>query len=244
MQRAARSAAWVSVGTGTGRGPLPHPPHFRFPSPPVTGSRSRFPSPPRYRFPSPITGSRSRFPSPVTGSRYRFPSPRYQFPLPVPLPPLPVPLPPLPVPLPPLPVPGSPPVHAMDKESLLQLRRRTGLPILQCREALQSCGGDLAQAEAWLLEHARRHGWSPRAQERPAREGLVGLIREGHVGVMVEVSCETDFVARTPEFQQVVAQAALGTYGCCQWGGAPTDPPLNTHTHTEPYGCCQWGGAP
>ncbi|XP_033927489.1 elongation factor Ts, mitochondrial [Melopsittacus undulatus] len=108
------------------------------------------------------------------------------------------------------------PVHAMDKESLLQLRRRTGLPILQCREALQSCGGDLAQAEAWLLEHARRHGWSPRAQERPAREGLVGLIREGHVGVMVEVSCETDFVARTPEFQQVVAQAALGAMELCR----------------------------
>uniref|UniRef100_A0A8V5GV61 Elongation factor Ts, mitochondrial n=1 Tax=Melopsittacus undulatus TaxID=13146 RepID=A0A8V5GV61_MELUD len=135
--------------------------------------------------------------------------------------PLPVPLPPLPVPLPPQAVPSrflltGAPVHAMDKESLLQLRRRTGLPILQCREALQSCGGDLAQAEAWLLEHARRHGWSPRAQERPAREGLVGLIREGHVGVMVEVSCETDFVARTPEFQQVVAQAALGAMELCR----------------------------
>uniref|UniRef100_A0A8V5GTA5 Elongation factor Ts, mitochondrial n=1 Tax=Melopsittacus undulatus TaxID=13146 RepID=A0A8V5GTA5_MELUD len=134
---------------------------------------------------------------------YRFPSPRYQFPVPV-------------TGSPP-PVTGSPPPPGCPlPESLLQLRRRTGLPILQCREALQSCGGDLAQAEAWLLEHARRHGWSPRAQERPAREGLVGLIREGHVGVMVEVSCETDFVARTPEFQQVVAQAALGAMELCR----------------------------
>ncbi|XP_061211006.1 elongation factor Ts, mitochondrial isoform X3 [Neopsephotus bourkii] len=67
------------------------------------------------------------------------------------------------------------PVLAADKESLLQLRRRTGLPILQCRDALQRCGGDLAQ-----------------------------------------LSCETDFVARTTEFQRVVAQAALGAMELCR----------------------------
>ncbi|XP_061210999.1 elongation factor Ts, mitochondrial isoform X2 [Neopsephotus bourkii] len=108
------------------------------------------------------------------------------------------------------------PVLAADKESLLQLRRRTGLPILQCRDALQRCGGDLAQAEAWLLEQARRQGWSsaPVARERPAREGLVGLLREGPAAVML--SCETDFVARTTEFQRVVAQAALGAMELCR----------------------------
>uniref|UniRef100_A0A8B9FXQ0 EF-TsMt n=1 Tax=Amazona collaria TaxID=241587 RepID=A0A8B9FXQ0_9PSIT len=112
------------------------------------------------------------------------------------------------------------PVLAADKESLLQLRRRTGLPILKCRDALQHCGGDLAQAEAWLLEQARRQGWSsaPLARERPAREGLVGLLREGPAAVMVEVGpgCETDFVARTSEFQRVVAQAAMGAMELCR----------------------------
>ncbi|XP_065515713.1 elongation factor Ts, mitochondrial [Lathamus discolor] len=110
------------------------------------------------------------------------------------------------------------PVLAADKEPLLQLRRRTGLPILQCRDALQRCGGDLAQAEAWLLEQARRQGWSsvPVAQERPAKDGLVGLLREGPAAVMVELSCETDFVARTTEFQRVVAQAALGAMELCR----------------------------
>ncbi|XP_030366512.1 elongation factor Ts, mitochondrial isoform X2 [Strigops habroptila] len=110
------------------------------------------------------------------------------------------------------------PVLAADKESLVQLRRRTGLPILQCRDALLRCGGDLAQAEVWLLEQARRQGWSsaPMARDRPAREGLVGLLREGPAAVMVELSCETDFVARTSEFQRVVVQAALGAMELCR----------------------------
>ncbi|KAM9252272.1 elongation factor Ts, mitochondrial [Cariama cristata] len=117
----------------------------------------------------------------------------------------------------------SPPVLAADKEALLQLRRRTGLPFVQCREALLRCGGDLGQAEAWLEEQAQRLGWS-RATElrgRRAREGLVGLLREGPVGVMVEVNCETDFVARTAEFRRVVEQATLSTMGHSQAAVAP-----------------------
>ncbi|XP_074709736.1 elongation factor Ts, mitochondrial [Strix uralensis] len=115
------------------------------------------------------------------------------------------------------------PVLAADKESLLQLRRRTGLPFLRCQEALLRCGGDMGQAEAWLQEQARQQGWSKATQVggRRTREGLVGLLREGPAAVMVEVNCETDFVARTPEFQRLVEEAALGTMAHCRAAAAP-----------------------
>ncbi|XP_042652728.1 LOW QUALITY PROTEIN: elongation factor Ts, mitochondrial [Tyto alba] len=118
---------------------------------------------------------------------------------------------------------AAPPVLAADKESLLQLRRRTGLPFLQCREALLRCGGDLGQAEAWLQEQAQQQGWSKATQVRGrrAQEGLVGLLREGTAAAMVEVNCETDFVARNSEFQQLVEQAVLGTMAHCRAAPAP-----------------------
>ncbi|XP_054662891.1 elongation factor Ts, mitochondrial [Grus americana] len=119
----------------------------------------------------------------------------------------------------------SPPVvvAAADKEALLELRRRTGLPFVQCREALRRCGGELGQAEAWLQEQAQRQGWSKATQVRGrrTREGLVGLLREGPAAVMVEVNCETDFVARNAEFQRLVEQAALGTMAHCRAAAAP-----------------------
>ncbi|XP_063215200.1 elongation factor Ts, mitochondrial [Chroicocephalus ridibundus] len=119
----------------------------------------------------------------------------------------------------------SPPVLAADKEALLELRRRTGLPFMQCREALLRCGGALAQAEAWLQEEAQRRGWSRAStvRDRRAQEGLVGLLREGTAAVMVEVNCETDFVARNAEFQRLVEAAALGTMALCQATAAPQD---------------------
>ncbi|GAB0201386.1 elongation factor Ts, mitochondrial [Grus japonensis] len=128
----------------------------------------------------------------------------------------------------PVPVlPRFPPVvvaaAAADKEALLELRRRTGLPFVQCREALRRCGGELGQAEAWLQEQAQRQGWSKATQVRgrQTREGLVGLLREGPAAVMVEVNCETDFVARNAEFQRLVEQAALGTMAHCRAAAAP-----------------------
>ncbi|KAM6395033.1 elongation factor Ts, mitochondrial [Rhynochetos jubatus] len=128
----------------------------------------------------------------------------------------------------------SPPVLAVDTELLRELRRRTGLPWLQCREALLRCGGALGQAEAWLQEQAQQRGWSRAAEPRGrrTREGLVGLLREGPAAVIVEVNCETDFVARTGEFQQVVEQAALGTMAHCR--AAPPGPgPCSKHLLQE-----------
>ncbi|XP_037267665.1 elongation factor Ts, mitochondrial [Falco rusticolus] len=110
------------------------------------------------------------------------------------------------------------PVLAADRAALLALRRSTGLPFLQCREALERCGGDLPQAEAWLQEEAQRRGWirATELQSRRAPQGLVGLVRQGPLAAMVEVNCETDFVARNGEFQQVVEQAVLSTVALCR----------------------------
>uniref|UniRef100_A0A8C3MQ86 Elongation factor Ts, mitochondrial n=1 Tax=Geospiza parvula TaxID=87175 RepID=A0A8C3MQ86_GEOPR len=101
---------------------------------------------------------------------------------------------------------------------LRELRARTGQPVLRCREALERAGGDLRQAEAWLEAESRRRGWARAAAPGAARarEGLVGVLSEGPAAVMVEVNCETDFVARTPDFQQLVEMAARGVLGHCQ----------------------------
>ncbi|XP_065510275.1 elongation factor Ts, mitochondrial isoform X1 [Caloenas nicobarica] len=120
---------------------------------------------------------------------------------------------------------AAPPVLAADKEALLELRRRTGLPFVLCRDALLRNGGDRQQAEAWLQEQAQRQGWTKATVVRGRRtpEGLVGLLREGPAAVMVEVTCETDFVARNAEFQRVVEQAALGTMELCRVAPPPPD---------------------
>ncbi|KAL2293829.1 hypothetical protein Nmel_018894, partial [Mimus melanotis] len=101
---------------------------------------------------------------------------------------------------------------------LRELRARTGQPVMRCREALERAGGDLRQAEAWLEAESRRRGWARAAAPgaHRAREGLVGVLSEGSAAVMVEVNCETDFVARTPDFQQLVEMAARGVLGHCQ----------------------------
>ncbi|XP_028929484.1 elongation factor Ts, mitochondrial [Ornithorhynchus anatinus] len=104
------------------------------------------------------------------------------------------------------------------KELLLRLRRRTGFSFVNCKKALEACGGDDRQAEAWLQQRAREEGWV-RATElrgRIAREGLVGLLEEANAAVLVEVNCETDFVSRNAKFQQLVHQVALGTLRHCQ----------------------------
>ncbi|XP_014814772.1 PREDICTED: elongation factor Ts, mitochondrial [Calidris pugnax] len=67
------------------------------------------------------------------------------------------------------------------------------------------------QAEAWLQEEAQRQGWSRAVtlRDRRAREGLVGLLREGTNAVLVELNCETDFVAKTAEFQRGLTLSPL-----------------------------------
>jgi elongation factor Ts len=90
-----------------------------------------------------------------------------------------------------------------------QLRERTGAGMMECKSALQEAHGDLAQAEIVL----RKRGIASAAKKasRATRQGLIGsYIHPGsQLGVLLEVNCESDFVARTDEFKQLVHDIAM-----------------------------------
>ena len=90
-----------------------------------------------------------------------------------------------------------------------ELREKTGAGMMDCKKALGETGGDFAKAEELL----RKKGLARAANKagRIAAEGVVAsyIHMGGKVGVLVEVNCETDFVARTDGFQQLVKDIAL-----------------------------------
>ncbi|HLE26966.1 MAG TPA: translation elongation factor Ts [Anaerolineales bacterium] len=94
-------------------------------------------------------------------------------------------------------------------QQVKELRELTGAGVLECRKALQETNGDLDKAVAYL----RERGLAVAAQKvgREAKDGVVELYSHGggRVGVMVEVNCETDFVARTEQFRAFAHDLAL-----------------------------------
>ncbi len=78
------------------------------------------------------------------------------------------------------------------------LRKATGAGMMDCKKALQETGGDPEAAKDWL----RKKGLAGAAKRftRTAADGAVAVVVEGDVGVLVEMSCETDFVAKGPDF--------------------------------------------
>jgi len=98
---------------------------------------------------------------------------------------------------------------AITAQQVQTLRRKTGAGVMDCKRALEQAEGDLAQAETLL----RKQGMA-RADARVSRETKEGVIASyihagGRIGVLVEVNCETDFVARTPEFQDLARNLAM-----------------------------------
>jgi elongation factor Ts len=98
-------------------------------------------------------------------------------------------------------------------EQVKELRERTGAGFMDCKNALTEADGDLDKATALL----RERGLAAAAKKagREAREGLVSsyIHTGGRVGVLIEVNCETDFVARTDEFQKLVRDLAVQVAG-------------------------------
>jgi elongation factor Ts len=94
-------------------------------------------------------------------------------------------------------------------DQVKQLRDRTGAGMMECKKALAETGGDVERA----VDALRKSGAAKAATRtgRDAREGLVeAYIHPGsRVGVLIEVNCETDFVARTAEFQDLVRNLAM-----------------------------------
>jgi elongation factor Ts len=98
-------------------------------------------------------------------------------------------------------------------ELVKELRERTGAGFMDCKKALTETNGDLDAAMTLL----REQGLAAAAKKagRDAREGLVSsyIHTGGRVGVLIEVNCETDFVARTDEFQKLVRDLAVQVAG-------------------------------
>jgi elongation factor Ts len=89
-----------------------------------------------------------------------------------------------------------------------ELREKTGVGMMECKSALQEANGDIDAAVTVL----RKRGLASAAKKsgRETKDGLIGsYIHNGKIGVMVEVNCESDFVARNPDFQTLVHDIAM-----------------------------------
>jgi elongation factor Ts len=94
-------------------------------------------------------------------------------------------------------------------EMIKELRSTTGVGILECRKALQAADGDYKKA----VDYLREKGMAKAAKraDRDASDGVIELYSHGNgrVGVMVEINCETDFVARGDTFRELAHEIAL-----------------------------------
>ena len=94
-------------------------------------------------------------------------------------------------------------------QMIKELRAATSAPMLDCRKALQEADGDYQKAVDWLREKGM--ATAAKRADRDASNGVVELYSHGggRVGVMVEINCETDFVARAEQFRHLAHEIAL-----------------------------------
>lgn len=128
---------------------------------------------------------------------------------------------------------STPLIYSTEKSSLAILRKKTGYTFANCKKALELHQNDITkvrfqkkqvlktavnkslfrnfQAEQWLKEQAQSLGWSKatKLEGRITKQGLVGVMVQKNIGAMVEVNCETDFVARNKTFQQFVESVSI-----------------------------------
>jgi elongation factor Ts len=98
-------------------------------------------------------------------------------------------------------------------ETVKILREQTGAGVMECKRALEETGGDIEKAAELLKE--RGQAAAAKRADREVRDGLVSsyIHTGGKIGVLIEVNCETDFVARTDEFQRLVRELAMQVAG-------------------------------
>jgi elongation factor Ts len=98
---------------------------------------------------------------------------------------------------------------SISAEQIKELRESTGAGVLDCRKALEKSQGDMEKAAALLREQGLDK--ASKRSDRETSDGVLDLYShgDGRVGVIVEVNCETDFVARTPEFREFAHEIAL-----------------------------------
>lgn len=100
-------------------------------------------------------------------------------------------------------------MYMIDSKLVMQLREQTGAGVLDAKRALEETGGDIAKA----IDYLRKSGALKAAKksDRATNEGMVHAYIHGggRVGVLVELLCETDFVARNPEFAELAHEIAM-----------------------------------
>jgi elongation factor Ts len=98
-------------------------------------------------------------------------------------------------------------------EMVKTLRELTGSSVMECKRALEETDGDIEKAAAVLKE--RGQAAAAKRADREAHEGQIGsyIHTGGKIGVLIEVNCETDFVARTDVFQRLVRELAIQVAG-------------------------------
>jgi elongation factor Ts len=94
-------------------------------------------------------------------------------------------------------------------KDVAELRKRTGAGMMECKKALEANGGDFDKATEWL--RSRGIAKSEKRADRVASEGVIDvyLHHNGKVAVLVELNCETDFVARTDDFRGLAKDIAM-----------------------------------
>jgi len=120
---------------------------------------------------------------------------------------------------------------AVTTEQIKELREATGAGILDCRKALEQANGDFDKAVDFLREKGL--ATAAKRSDRDASEGTVELYSHGNgrVGVMVEVNCETDFVARSEAFRTFAHEVALQIAAGAPRYLRPEDVPADVYEH-------------
>ena len=98
---------------------------------------------------------------------------------------------------------------AFDTKQIVELRKQTGAGVMDCKRALEQAHGDMVKARALLADKAAHT-----AGKKATREMAQGVVEAyvhggGRIGVLVEVRCETDFLANSPEFRSLVKELCL-----------------------------------
>jgi len=106
----------------------------------------------------------------------------------------------------------------IDTSKIKELREKTGLSVIECKKAIEEANGDINKA----IEILKKRGLeiSEKKKEKEVKEGLIGsyVHTNGKIGVLIEVNCETDFVAKNSEFKELVKDLCLQiTAGNPEW---------------------------
>ena len=101
---------------------------------------------------------------------------------------------------------------AFTAKDVMALREKTGAGVMDCKKALTDADGDMTKAADLLRE--RGIAKAEKKASRIAAEGIVSCYIDGNVGVLVEVNCESDFVAKNPQFSEIATEAAKVIIAC------------------------------